>query len=147
MAIAGSHIGWTSPSLPYLKSVDSHLPTSSDDSSWIASFYLLGSIPGCLLAVFMVDSIGRKITLIIAGIPLTIGWILIIIAWTPYILYISRFISGLGQGLVYVVCPMYIGEIADKNIRGSLGSLIKLMVTFGELYGNFNNNNFFGYSR
>lgn len=30
---------------------------------------------------------------------------------------------------------MYIGEIADKNIRGSLGSFIKLQVTFGELYG------------
>ncbi|XP_044003132.1 facilitated trehalose transporter Tret1-like isoform X3 [Aphidius gifuensis] len=29
---------------------------------------------------------------------------------------------------------MYIGEIADKKIRGRLGSLIKLMVTLGELY-------------
>ncbi|EZA49720.1 Facilitated trehalose transporter Tret1 [Ooceraea biroi] len=29
---------------------------------------------------------------------------------------------------------MYIGEIADKEIRGALGSFIKLMVTFGELY-------------
>ena len=69
-----------------------------------------------------------------AGLPLFFGWVLIIVAWDPYILYAARFISGLGQGVVYVVCPMYIGEIADKNIRGSLGSFIKLMVTFGELY-------------
>ncbi|KAM0727139.1 Facilitated trehalose transporter Tret1 [Formica fusca] len=134
MAIAGSHIGWTSPSLPILKSSNSSVRITSDDASWIASFYLLGTIPGCILAAFVVDWLGRKKSLLIAGVPLFVGFIMIIIAWNPYILYASRFISGIGQGVVYVVCPMYIGEIADKEIRGALGSLIKLMVTFGELY-------------
>ena len=135
MAISGSHIGWTSPTLPNLKSPESHLPITSDESSWIASFYLLGSIPGNILAGLTVDWIGRKASLLLAGVPLFLGWVLILIAWHPYVLYTSRFISGIGQGVVYVVCPMYIGEIADKNIRGSLGSFIKLQVTFGELYG------------
>lgn len=117
-----------------MKSPESHVPITSDDASWIASFYLLGTIPGCILAAFIVDWLGRKTSLLIAGVPLTVGWFLIIIAWNPYVLYVSRFISGIGQGVVYVICPMYIGEIADKEIRGSLGSFIKLMVTFGELY-------------
>ncbi|KZC14029.1 PREDICTED: monosaccharide-sensing protein 2-like [Dufourea novaeangliae] len=134
MATSGSHIGWTSPTLPILKSPDSRVPLTSDDASWIASFALLGSIPGTIFAAFIVDWLGRKICLLIAGIPLTVSWILIIIAWNPYILYVSRFVSGFGIGVAYVVCPMYIGEIADKEIRGSLGSFIKLMVTFGELY-------------
>ncbi|XP_015184903.1 PREDICTED: facilitated trehalose transporter Tret1-like [Polistes dominula] len=134
LASTGSHIGWTSPTLPRLKSTESHVQVTSDDASWIASFYLLGSIPGNIIAAFIVDWLGRKSSLLIAALPLTIGWILIIVAWNPYILYASRFISGIGQGIVYVVCPMYIGEIADKEIRGSLGSFIKLMVTFGELY-------------
>ncbi|XP_057324348.1 facilitated trehalose transporter Tret1-like [Microplitis mediator] len=134
MAIAGCHIGWTSPSLPYLKSDDSHLPMTNDDSSWIASFFLLGSVPGNLLAAFIVDVIGRKRSLLVAGFPLILGWLLIIFARNAYYLYASRFISGFGTGIVYVVCPMYIGEIADKRIRGALGTFIKLMVTFGELY-------------
>ncbi|XP_063986727.1 facilitated trehalose transporter Tret1-like [Diachasmimorpha longicaudata] len=134
LAITGSHIGWTSPSLPYLKSNASSIPLSSDDASWIASFYLLGTIPGSLIAALIVDRYGRKASLLLSGLPLLTGWILIIVARKPYILYASRFISGVGQGVVYVVCPMYIGEIADKNIRGTLGSFIKLMVTFGELY-------------
>lgn len=134
MASIGSHIGWTSPILPRLKSPDSHLFLTSDDASWIASFTLLGSIPGNVLAAFLVDRIGRKICLLIGVIPLAAGWILIITAWNPYFLYVSRFISGLGVGVAYVVCPMYIGEIADKEIRGSMGSFIKMMVTFGELY-------------
>ncbi|XP_066582654.1 facilitated trehalose transporter Tret1-like [Prorops nasuta] len=134
LATTGAHIGWTSPILPKLKSSDSHVLITSDDASWIASFYLLGSIPGNVIAACIVDWMGRKGSLLLSGIPLTIGWILILVAWNPYILYASRFVSGLGQGIVYVVCPMYIGEIADKEIRGSLGSFIKLMVTFGELY-------------
>nr|XP_012221518.1 PREDICTED: facilitated trehalose transporter Tret1-like [Linepithema humile] len=134
LAAAGSHIGWTSPTLPILKSPDSHIQITSDDASWIASFFLLGTIPGCILAAFIVDWLGRKKSLLIGGGPLLIGFVLVYVAWNPYVLYASRFISGIGQGVVYVVCPMYIGEIADKEIRGSLGSFIKLMVTFGELY-------------
>ncbi|XP_078039585.1 facilitated trehalose transporter Tret1 [Augochlora pura] len=134
MATSGAHIGWTSPTLPQLKSPDSHILLTSDDASWIASFVLLGSIPGNVFAAFIVDWLGRKICLLIAGVPLTAGWILILVASSPYVLYISRFISGFGLGVAYVVCPMYIGEIADKEIRGSLGSFIKLMVSFGELY-------------
>ena len=135
MAISGTHIGWTSPTLPNLKRPESHLPITSDESSWIASFYLLGSIPGNIIAGLVVDWIGRKSSLLVAGVPLLLGWIMILIAWHPYVLYVSRVISGIGQGVIYVVCPIYIGEIADKENRGSLGSFIKLMVTFGELYG------------
>ncbi|XP_076632464.1 facilitated trehalose transporter Tret1 [Colletes latitarsis] len=134
MASSGSHIGWTSPILPKLKAPDSHLEISSDDASWIASFALLGSIPGNVVSALIVDRVGRKMCLLLAGIPLGVSWVLIIIAWNPYILYVARFIGGLGLGMAYVACPMYIGEIADKEIRGSLGSFIKLMVTFGELY-------------
>ncbi|XP_018401407.1 PREDICTED: facilitated trehalose transporter Tret1-like [Cyphomyrmex costatus] len=134
LAATGSHIGWTSPTLPILKSTDSHVPITSDDASWIASFYLLGTIPGCIVAALIVDRLGRKISLLLGGIPLTISYILIITAWNPYVLYAARGIGGIGQGIAYVICPMYIGEIADKEIRGTLGSFIKLMVTFGELY-------------
>lgn len=135
LAIAGSHIGWTSPTLPYLKGPTSHLPITSNDASWIASFYLLGNVPGSILGGFVVDWVGRKTSILLAGVPMLIGWLMILYATEPITLYASRLLSGVGQGVVYAICPMYIGEIADKDIRGSLGTLTKLMVTFGELYG------------
>ncbi|XP_015524361.1 facilitated trehalose transporter Tret1 [Neodiprion pinetum] len=134
LAITGSHIGWTSPTLPYLKGDNSHVPITSDEASWVASFYLLGTVPGNIIAAFLVDRYGRKRSLLGSGVPLFLGWLLILVADNRHVLYASRFISGLGQGLVYVVCPMYIGEIADSDIRGALGSFMKLMVTLGELY-------------
>ncbi|XP_012525018.1 facilitated trehalose transporter Tret1 [Monomorium pharaonis] len=150
LALTGSHIGWTSPTLPILKSSDSHVPITSDDASWIASFYLLGTIPGCIIAAIIVDQLGRKMSLILGAVPLSLSFVLIIIAWNPYVLYAARIIAGIGQGIAYVVCPMYIGEIADKEIRGTLGSFFKLMVTFGELYahaiGPFVSYEWLGYS-
>ncbi|XP_033214580.1 facilitated trehalose transporter Tret1-like isoform X2 [Belonocnema kinseyi] len=135
MMILGTNVGWTSPIIPMLKSPDSPFPVTSNEAAWITSFLMLGSLPGCILAALIVDRIGRKASLLVANIPLLVGWILILIAWHPYVLYVSRFISGIGMGSVYVLCPMYICEIADKNIRGALGSFIKLMMTIGELYG------------
>ena len=135
MMILGTNVGWTSPMIPRLKSPNSPLPVTSSEAAWITSFLMLGSLPGCIIAALIVDRIGRKASLLLANIPLFIGWVLILVAWHPYVLYISRFISGVGMGSVYVLCPMYLGEIADKNIRGALGSLLKLMMNFGELYG------------
>lgn len=134
MGITGSHIGWTSPVLPILKGPNSHIPLTSNEGAWMVSCALLGSIPGNILAAVLVNRIGRKGSLLVAGIPMTIGWLLILHGRSPWYLFVSRFISGIGQGMSYVVCPMYIGEIADKEIRGCLGTFIKLMVTFGELY-------------
>lgn len=102
------------------------------------------------MAAIIVDRLGRKTSLLVGGIPLSLSFILIIIAWNPYVLYAARGIGGIGQGIAYVICPMYIGEIADKEIRGTLGSFIKLMVTFGELYahaiGPFVSYQWLGYS-
>lgn len=136
MMILGTNIGWSSPMIPKLlkSSSDSPLQLSSANAAWITSFLMLGSFPGCIIASLIVDRIGRKTSLLLANIPLLIGWILILISYEPHTLFIARFISGIGMGCVYTLCPIYIGEIADKNIRGTLGSFLKIMMNFGELY-------------
>src|SRR5690606_21777175 len=44
-----------------------------------------------------------------------------------------RLIGGIGVGLASAVCPMYIGEIAPANIRGSLVSVNQFAIIFGML--------------
>lgn len=36
-------------------------------------------------------------------------------------LLLSRVISGLGVGIAFAVCPIYMGEIAEEKVRGILG--------------------------
>ncbi|XP_058800064.1 facilitated trehalose transporter Tret1-like [Phymastichus coffea] len=136
LAATGAHIGWTSPTLPTLKALPEGHPLrlSSGQASWIASLYLLGSLPGNALAAPLVDRLGRRRTLLLAGLPLALSWLLLALARRPWLLCAARLLAGLGQGLVYVCCPVYIGEIAEARVRGRLGSLMKLMVSAGELY-------------
>lgn len=41
-------------------------------------------------------------------------------------LMISRALSGLGVGVVFAVCPIYVGEVAEYNVRGILGKTTTL---------------------
>lgn len=67
-------------------------------------------------------------------IPFTIGWFLVCLATSFVMLLIGRMILGISGGSFFVVAPMYIGEIAQKEIRGALGSFFQLMVTIGILF-------------
>ena len=45
--------------------------------------------------------------------------------------YVARIISGLGVGIATTVMPMYSAEMAPKNIRGMLGSMMQFFFTLG----------------
>lgn len=61
------------------------------------------------------------------------GWVLIYFAQTPFYLYAARMLHGFGGGAIYVVMPVYVAEIADSRIRGTLGSMLMLACNFGIL--------------
>lgn len=66
-------------------------------------------------------------------IPLIAGWILIGIANSVDVLFISRTLSGISYGMAYSATPMYLGEIASDSIRGSIGTLVTVMAKLGIL--------------
>merc|ERR1711933_118277 len=49
---------------------------------------------------------------------------------------ILRVIIGFGVGMGSAVTPVYIGEVATKNLRGSLGACNQLSVTIGIFLAN-----------
>ena len=67
-------------------------------------------------------------------VPFTIGWALIIWAQNLAMLIVARVLIGIAGGAFCVASPVYIGEIAQKEIRGTLGSYFQLMVTIGILF-------------
>lgn len=56
----------------------------------------------------------------LGGLPLGCSWVCCICASSVTWLYASRFASGIGSGMVWLALSMYLGEIADPRIRGSL---------------------------
>lgn len=50
-------------------------------------------------------------------------------------LYLARLLAGIGAGATCVAAPMYVAEIAEAKIRGTLGTFFQLQITVGLLLG------------
>ena len=106
---------------------------------------LIGCIIGSALSGFLATNLGRKRSLIIAGL---LFFISALGSMEPEFLFfehgtptfsllitfnIYRVIGGIGVGLASAICPMYIGEVAPSNIRGMLVSWNQFAIIFGQL--------------
>ncbi|XP_015509825.1 facilitated trehalose transporter Tret1 [Neodiprion lecontei] len=130
----GGHLGWTSPALPYLTGPDSEFPVTKGEGAWVASLYTLGGILASFISGACVDRLGRKFSLLAFALPQLAGWGLVVAAKSVITLYVARFVAGIGHGGIYNVAVIYLGEIADKNIRGALGTFLKMSTNVGTLF-------------
>ncbi|KAF5308001.1 hypothetical protein FQR65_LT06569 [Abscondita terminalis] len=127
----GMHYGWTAPILPILEKPGSPVQITETDVVWLENIYMLGGFAGLPVTIFSVDKFGRKKSILIACVQNIVSWILIAFASSVEYLYVARFLSGMAGDVAFVSAPMYIGEIADKKIRGILGSCIYFMMLLG----------------
>lgn len=129
----GMQYGWTAPALQILRSPDTPVPIQDSDVVWLETLLMLGGLAGLPITIYIVDAIGRKYSILLSSIVSLIGWILIATAYRVEFLFVARFIIGICGDVAFVATPMYIGEIAEKKIRGILGGLIYLMMLVGLL--------------
>ncbi|KAI4456965.1 sugar transporter-like [Holotrichia oblita] len=135
MSAAAVYVSWPSPSLPILQGDDSPIgrPITEEEGSWLVSIYNLAVIPAAFLTGWLIESYGRKKTLLIGGIFLLVPWFMAIFANHVAWLYALRVIGGTGGGTITIVCSVYNGEIAENDIRGRLGSTFILLKQVGTL--------------
>ncbi|XP_006620162.1 facilitated trehalose transporter Tret1-like [Apis dorsata] len=132
---AGMTLAWTSSAGDDGKNLESlyNIHISKDEFSWISSLVAIGSAVICIPIGILADMIGRKYSMLLMVVPFTIGWLLIIFANSVIMFYIGRFITGLSGGAFCVTAPIYTAEIAENEIRGTLGSYFQLLLTTGIL--------------
>ena len=135
-------MAWSSPALPFLSNCNDNATTynpnfnnctltksfTPQESSWIGSIFGIGALFSAALTGNLMSKIGRKWTLVALNGPLLLGWIFILIPAyktdinTPYLFYIGRILTSLGTGGFATVGPVYISEVVETSIRGSLGT-------------------------
>lgn len=100
---------------------------------WYVGCALVGSIVGVLFAGVLSDKFGRKLTMIISACLFSVSALgcAVCADFTQLVLY--RIIGGVGVGVVSIVSPLYISEVAVAQYRGRLVSLYQLAVTIGFL--------------
>ena len=110
-----------------------------------SSSALIGCIIGALLSGLLATRMGRKRSLVLAGVFFFVS---ALGSMNPEFLFFQkgvptkgllwmfnlyRVIGGMGVGLASAICPMYIGEIAPAGKRGQLVSWNQFAIIFGQL--------------
>lgn len=110
-----------------------------------SSSALIGCIIGSALSGWAAGKLGRKRSLIMAGLCFFVSaWgsmepetyilpqgqadMTLLIVFNAY-----RILGGIGVGMASAICPMYIGEVAPSGIRGMLVSWNQFAIIFGQL--------------
>ncbi|XP_019718658.1 solute carrier family 2, facilitated glucose transporter member 5 isoform X1 [Hippocampus comes] len=100
------------------------------------SMYPLGGFFGSLMVAPLVNKLGRKGTLLFNNIFSIVPALMMGVselAKSYEIIIVARFIVGICAGLSSNVVPMYLGELAPKNLRGAIGIVPQLFITIGIL--------------
>lgn len=129
----GLFFGWPSPSLSLLMQNNSSIPLTSQQATWVTSILTMGAAVGAVFCTYIINIIGRKLTLLFTTIPMIIGWMMIAFATSAWELIVGRFFCGISNGIGHMSATMYVGEISPAKIRGILTSSLIVAVKFGIL--------------
>ncbi|XP_022454346.1 solute carrier family 2, facilitated glucose transporter member 5 isoform X1 [Delphinapterus leucas] len=100
------------------------------------SMFPFGGFLGSLMVGPLVNKLGRKGTLLFNNIFSIVPAILMgcsEVAKSFEMIIVARLLVGICAGLSSNVVPMYLGELAPKNLRGALGVVPQLFITVGIL--------------
>jgi MFS family permease len=94
---------------------------------------LVGAVVGAAASGYLAEAMSRKWTKVLSG-CIYVGAAL----WSAFAsgateLIAARFVLGLSVGTASFVAPMYIAEVAPREIRGGLVSFNQMMVVIGIL--------------
>ncbi|OWR47038.1 Solute carrier family 2 facilitated glucose transporter member 8 [Danaus plexippus plexippus] len=132
--LIGFTISWSGPIIPKLQDLEqsplSHKLTDTQ-ASLIASLLYIGCIPGPYLVGWLSNTKGRKPCFLLGGLISIIGYILLVTTHTLTILYVGRLMTGLGNGCIFLMNLVYMGEMSSTNIRGILLAILGISITLG----------------
>ncbi|RLN56737.1 hypothetical protein BBP00_00007851 [Phytophthora kernoviae] len=89
----------------------------------------IGSIGGGQLSA----KIGRKRTMLANSCLFVVSGAVMALAIDIYMLIVGRFLVGIASGTATVIVPLYLGELAPPNLRGSLGTTYQVAMVLGIL--------------
>ncbi|KAH9786073.1 Sugar transporter ERD6-like 7 [Citrus sinensis] len=113
----GSCAGYSSPTQSAIRE---DIALSLAEYSVFGSILTFGAMIGAITSGPIADYIGRKGAMRVSSVFCVAGWLAIYFAEGVWPLDIGRLATGYGMGVFSYVVPVFIAEIAPKNLRGAL---------------------------
>ncbi|BFZ58138.1 Solute carrier 2, facilitated glucose transporter member 4 [Savitreella phatthalungensis] len=99
----------------------------------VVSVFSVGGLLGSMVGGRIGERKGRRWACLLAGVPFVVGSLVMAGAGDVVTLAAGRFVCGLASGCAMVVVPIYLGEIAPPESRGTIGTVTQLSVVLGIL--------------
>ncbi|PLB50885.1 quinate permease [Aspergillus steynii IBT 23096] len=109
----------------------------ADRQSNVTTMVTIGCLPGALLAFIWSEKIGMLWAMRQACVLWIVGSIVFLTSHTIGQLYAGRLIMGMGIGQFGVLSPVYLGEVAPRDMRGILIGLFGMSEYLGIMTGYF----------
>jgi len=106
---------------------------NATQEGFIVSSLQLGCFIGSIFSSILCDRLGRRRSILVGAVVFCVGGTAQTFASSLPPLYAGRLIAGLAIGLLSMAVPLYLSEIAPKEIRGRLVSMQQLAITVGIL--------------
>lgn len=115
----GTIIGWSSPA-QFMLETDNQLPFSvtNKDTQTFSSVFGIGAALGALPAGYVTSLLGPRISMMLFEGFLFIGWVILVLPTSVWMLSAGRILQGIGTGALCATIPSYVGEIAESSMRG-----------------------------
>lgn len=97
----------------------------------VTSLLFPGATAGALLGGSLADWVGRKQSLVIAGVIFLISTVACALAPNVAFLVGARIVLGFAVGVASVVVPLYLAEMAPASQRGRIVTVNQLMLVIG----------------
>ncbi|KAJ3207369.1 hypothetical protein HDU83_000192 [Entophlyctis luteolus] len=107
--------------------------TDTNTTSWIASVFQFGCAASAFCFGYLADTIGRKYSIVFAGVTFAVGGALQAGSHNLPTLIIGRVISGISIGAASTCVPLYLAETSPADTRGAITTIYQLMITIGIL--------------
>jgi MFS transporter, SP family, sugar:H+ symporter len=113
--------------------IQASFAASGAGTGFAVASLLLGAALGALVAGRLADRIGRRRTMMLAGLAFAVTAVGTGLAPAIGLFTAVRFVSGMAVGAASVVAPAYIAEISPAAMRGRLTSLQQMGIVVGIL--------------
>ncbi|KAG7301096.1 hypothetical protein JYU34_015496 [Plutella xylostella] len=97
-------------------------PVTDMEASLVGSLPSLGAMAGSAAAGLLIDQLGRKRGGVVMMLPFAISWAIVEVSRSALPILIARFVSGVAGGACLVFAPIFISEVAEDSVRGTLAS-------------------------